>query len=66
MAGRTTILVAHRASTVRLADRVVVVDQGRVVDQGTHEELLARSAPYRSLLGDGLNADPAPPTEPGR
>ncbi len=59
MAGRTTILVAHRASTVRLADRVVVVDGGRVVDQGTHEELLARSAPYRSLIGSGLNPEPA-------
>ncbi|MEZ5410234.1 MAG: ABC transporter ATP-binding protein [Acidimicrobiales bacterium] len=59
MAGRTTILVAHRASTVRLADRVVVVDHGRVVDQGTHEELLARSAAYRSLIGSGLSPEPA-------
>ncbi|MDH4077539.1 MAG: ABC transporter transmembrane domain-containing protein, partial [Acidimicrobiia bacterium] len=57
MAGRTTILVAHRASTVRLADRVVVVDHGRVVDQGTHEELLARSAAYRSLIGSGLTPE---------
>lgn len=62
MAGRTTILVAHRASTVRLADRVVVVDRGRVVDEGTHEELLTRSAPYRSLIGSGLG--PAPDGRP--
>lgn len=52
MAGRTTILVAHRASTVRLADRVIVLDAGRVVDEGRHAELVARSARYRTLLGD--------------
>jgi ATP-binding cassette subfamily B protein len=50
MAGRTTILVAHRRSTLRLADRIVVVDKGRVDDMGTHEELSARSALYRALL----------------
>ncbi len=50
MAGRTTLLVAHRRSTLRLADRIVLVDGGRVVDQGSHEELLARSERYRDLL----------------
>jgi ATP-binding cassette subfamily B protein len=57
MEGRTTILVAHRASTVRLADRVVVIDDGRVVDEGTHDELFARSALYRNLLGDEADDD---------
>jgi ATP-binding cassette subfamily B protein len=52
MAGRTTILVAHRASTVRLADRVVLLDEGRIVDEGTHDELLVRRADYRALMGD--------------
>ena len=50
MEGRTTLLVAHRRSTLRLADRIVVVDGGRVVDHGSHEELLARSSLYRNLL----------------
>ncbi|MBX6389236.1 MAG: ABC transporter ATP-binding protein [Frankia sp.] len=48
--GRTTLLVAHRMSTLRLADRVVVLDRGRVVDEGSHAELSERSAAYRSLL----------------
>ena len=61
MQGRTTILVAHRRSTLRLADRIVLVDGGRVADSGTHEELLARSGTYRALLagpGDSCE-DPA-------
>ena len=44
LAERTTLLIAHRVSTLHLADRVVVLDAGRVVEQGTHDELTARSA----------------------
>src|SRR5699024_3716867 len=44
--------VAYRESTVRMADRVVLLDAGRVVDQGSHDELLARSPLYRDLFGD--------------
>jgi len=56
MADRTTIIVAHRRSTLRLASRIVVVDRGRVVEQGSHEELWARSAFYRDLLGGPAGA----------
>ena len=57
LSGRTTLLVAHRRSTLRLADRIVLVDRGAVADSGTHEELMARSELYRTLLaGPGLDA----------
>lgn len=47
--GRTTLVIAHRLSTVRNADSIVVMDQGRVVDQGTHDGLLARGGLYADL-----------------
>ncbi|MEU0737180.1 ABC transporter ATP-binding protein, partial [Streptomyces lavendulocolor] len=52
MAGRTTLLIAHRRSTLNLADRIAVLDDGRLSDIGTHEELERRSALYRRLLTD--------------
>ncbi len=62
LAGRTTLLVAHRRSTLHLADRVVVLDEGRIIDEGTHEELAERSAVYRGLL-TGLDDDVAEAVE---
>ncbi|WP_326694862.1 ABC transporter ATP-binding protein [Streptomyces sp. NBC_01766] len=52
MAGRTTLLIAHRRSTLNLADRIAVLDGGRLADIGTHEELEERCALYRRLLTD--------------
>ena len=50
MRGRTVFVIAHRLSTVAHADLIVLLDHGRIVDQGRHAELLARSAPYRVLV----------------
>jgi len=74
--GRTTIVIAHRLSTVLKADRIIVMDQGRIVQQGTHDHLMAQGGLYRRLYevhfrdvpdsaaaaagGAALPADPAP------
>ena len=56
----TTLLVAHRRSTLRLADRIAVMDAGRVIDDGTHAELMARCPLYRRLLaGEGDDLEPS-------
>ena len=50
MANRTTIIITQRLSTLKLADRIVVFDQGRVVEQGTHEELFSLDGYYTRLF----------------
>ena len=52
-AGRTTLVIAHRLSTVRTADLIVVLEAGRVVEQGTHDQLVAHGTVYRRLLDRG-------------
>ncbi|MEV5488737.1 ABC transporter ATP-binding protein [Streptomyces bobili] len=69
MEGRTTLLIAHRRSTLNLADRIAVLDAGRLADLGTHEELQERSALYRRLLTDpdelgGVSPGHTRPEEP--
>ena len=57
MRGRTTLVIAHRPATIALADRVVLLDGGRIVDQGTHTDLLASSERYREVLAAAAVAD---------
>jgi len=54
MAGRTTFIIAHRLSTVSLADEIVVMDSGTIVDRGSHEELMAGCGFYREIAEHGL------------
>jgi len=58
MHGRTTLIIAHRPATIALADRVVLVDEGRVVAEGTHEQLLATSERYREVLAQAETTGP--------
>jgi ATP-binding cassette subfamily B protein len=54
LAGRTTFVIAHRLSTIALADRIIVLESGRVADDGTHGELLERSDLYREIVEKGM------------
>jgi ATP-binding cassette subfamily B protein len=63
MQGRTTLVIAHRLATVRAADRIVVMDEGRIVEQGTHAQLQAAGGLYARLAA--LQFDEVPRLEPG-
>ncbi|MCI0365817.1 MAG: ABC transporter ATP-binding protein/permease, partial [Phycisphaerales bacterium] len=65
MKGRTSFVIAHRLSTIAHADRIIVLEGGRVVEQGTHDELMARSGRYRRMVQ--IQTEPArPPTSNGQ
>jgi ATP-binding cassette subfamily B protein len=60
MVGRTSFMIAHRLSTIRHADKIVAIEHGRLVEQGTHEELIARGGLYRQLHDAQTRRRPAP------
>jgi ATP-binding cassette subfamily B protein len=49
--GRMAVIISHRFSTVRMADRIIVLEQGTVVEDGTHDELVSRAGVYAELFG---------------
>ena len=50
LVGRTSVVIAHRLSTIHNADRIIVIDHGRIAEQGTHNELMARNGIYAKLI----------------
>ena len=62
MAGRTTLVIAHRLATVQKADRIIVMEQGRIVEEGNHQELVQRGGLYAKLARMQFHTDPLDPS----
>jgi ATP-binding cassette subfamily C protein len=60
LAGRTALVIAHRLSTIRAADAILVVEDGRIVESGTHAELLAAEGRYAALYHTQFAQEPEP------
>ena len=60
LAGRTVLVIAHRLATVRHADQILVLDEGRIVERGSHDQLYQRGGLYRRLCDGQLRAHPVP------
>jgi len=59
MANRSTLIISHRISSVKLADRILVLDQGEIIEQGTHEELMKLNGAYREIYDKQLLVEEA-------
>ena len=57
--GRTSLVIAHRLSTIRRADQILVVDDGRIVERGTHDELILRDGTYADLYRTQFEESPS-------
>ena len=57
MQDRTTIIISHRVSSAKLADKIVVLDDGHIVEQGTHKQLMKKNGAYRELYEKQLMAE---------
>ena len=66
MAGRTTFVIAHRISTVKQADRVIVIEHGRITQQGTHDELMRQGGHYQEIAAVQLYGDDVERTDEGQ
>ncbi|HZL38217.1 MAG TPA: ABC transporter ATP-binding protein, partial [Tepidisphaeraceae bacterium] len=66
MAGRTSFAIAHRLSTIAHADRILVLENGRIIEQGRHEELMAASGRYREMVDLQTSPPPSPTPRPGK
>ena len=57
MIGRTSIIISHRVSSAKLADKILVLDDGKIIEKGTHESLLAANGVYKELYDKQLQTD---------